>query len=286
MEEPNLIHKTVKGREVRECRTCANERFTQMRKSKRDKQTEEPPMAAEANEQPAETTVVKATEVDPMDFLEESAAKVDGLDEVDQDFLAEHETGKLIDEAALQPREDQSPRTFDYPIGGIVPAGEPQPVIPHECEIRLTDAQFEALKFNNDRISEGLKSGELMLDTSFRHGPDGAIEPLEVSVILAPKTISVDYGVGQDFTVAAVVKDGQITETLYAPQSGERLVYAEPVREPGKGRIAVAEVKATLHAPHGTPVSIPTPKPKPRIGCGHGFANAILCPQCRANRRS
>ena len=36
MEEPNLIHKTVKGREVRECRMCANAGFRRRRKEKNE----------------------------------------------------------------------------------------------------------------------------------------------------------------------------------------------------------------------------------------------------------
>jgi hypothetical protein len=65
------------------------------------------------------------------------------------------------------------------------------------------------------------------------------------------------------------------------------------------GSLNVTEVSMveTLHAPHGTSQAdyvqnplLPkgatvTPKRMATSGCGHGHANSVLCPQCRANRK-
>jgi hypothetical protein len=268
MEEPNLIHKTVRGREVRECRTCANERFKVMRKTKKERNdeealaqaqhlmrgTSEETIVTEANgQQPAQDqAAVVGVEVDPMDFLEDSPERSTAelvssfpappyttgeiskiADAMVKDCVANAGHPSLLDETALKPCEDQSPRQFDYPMGTV------EPIPPS--------------------IADGLLSGEFVLNTSFRQKRDGSMEPVEVSIV--PAT----YNVCEKC-------DERHSEDVECEDWTERLMNKP------------APLVESLHAPHGTPVAIPAPKPKPRVGCEHGFPNVVMCPQCRANR--
>ena len=248
MEPPNLIEKTVKGREVRECRTCANARFREMRKNKRNKGVDETSGKAfngsqpiqqpdpleeivkELDEHPAEvctacgaamvfkhpfdqqkscsgcgTSDPTVAEVDPMEFLEESAPKP-ALDEVEIDFLAEHETEKITDQVAY--------------------ADAPAELEAYTLPVTITDCNAKDLS-------------------------------LEFKEAIAVATESMTQERAQEIAKAEVAKAAELVND--------------------------ARVE-TLTAPHGAKVAIPAPKLKPRYGCEHGFQNPHLCPQCRAGK--
>lgn len=137
LEDPNLVHRIVNGKEVRECRECANAGFRRRRKIKSKNKTKragrstpEAREAVMAKQQEQQSPVdVGSALTDPMSFLESAPMQADlALGDVDRgDSASPHAI-------TPQPREGYSYFLSNKTTGQVIDLGQ-------SCELKANVAE-------------------------------------------------------------------------------------------------------------------------------------------------
>jgi len=255
LDDPaNLILRVTKaGKETRECRTCANERFKRMRQSKKAKgsKTKEETVSKETAQcscgetltsdadgvfhvEPEHEGHTMTREVDPMDFLEVPA----GMD-----------NGPIVDEFVGEPFDETlaAVRTFN--------ADGTETVTP--LVNFLTAADLDAV-VEEQEIAEKTANPEW---AGIPGTPGDPLLPLGAPI---PPTADCFVCKGVGFVRGAEEK---LSPCPRCNPGGEVMLEDE----------GIMPVKAQV-------ISQPEPA-KPRRGCEHGYPNPMICPACKANGR-
>ena len=272
MKPPNLIYRTVKGRDVRECRTCANAAMRRRREERNKKKGKKPKKERKVAK---ETKQEKSAEVDPMDFLGESASP---------------SAAEQMDEAmgGIEPGDPESPHAIT--AGTSLAVGAPlrmRTVHLVQADGGWTNIPFEELKIGDRFVLLDPDPNPIEDGTQIYTATGDAVtcEPdgnWMVTVESYPgKPISLALPSAADLDAAA--KEQALAEATAIPS------IAVEKREAPPTPVTVAAHPAPTDA-HGNafdattktvPVAVPKPPPR-RVGCVHGFQNKMLCPTCRA----
>jgi hypothetical protein len=292
MSGDNLIHKTVQGREVRECRTCANQRFRDKRKLKAANREPKPkgqrpkavePKEAVMAETPAQRTAQEsAATIDPNEFLEapitgavlsgDLPAHIDPTGEGGKDDnlfavcagISSAIGAKLLLREVLRVNPDgtKTPIAFEQ-----IRAGDRFTLLDQNCESPIENGAT-IYTANADAVTCDV-DGNWMVTVDAYPG-----EP--ISTVL-PSAADLD---------AVAAEQEAADATLSAEESAGIQAGLEDV---AAGRVKpLKQIKAELNPDlpeRLQPTTVQSAKPKPRIGCEHGFPNPALCPSCRANGR-
>jgi hypothetical protein len=279
MEAPNLIYRTVKGRHLRECRTCANAGMRRRREEARKKNGK--PKSRKARTKVAkETKQAKPAEVDPMEFLEGEQPLRTALDETTQQVavLPAEPADQVIDDAGLPSEADLDADA-------------------QERMIAAATSGFASSNEGEKREARPLPGVSIDTGDTVRHGPSG--EEWVVAYVSGDHLVCCGWP-----QTSALLSDCILLEKATAEERSKRLAEMASISESdSRGdharrtieneRVPTPASLAAHPAPtdaHGNafdpktrtvPAAVPQPPPR-RVGCVHGFGNPSICPSCRA----
>ena len=250
LDDPaNLILRVTKaGKETRECRTCANERFKRMRQSKKAK-----------GSKPKEETVSKETA--QCSCGETLTSDADGVFHVEP----EHEEHTMT--------RDVDPMDFlEGPADGNA-IGVMREVMNEIAAPPLVPlSEFTALRLDNelptaadlDAVAEEQEIAEKTANPEWAGVPGTPGDTLRPLGATIPPTADCFICKGVGFVRGA---DEKLSPCPRCNPGGEVLPEDE----------GIMPVKTQV-------ISQPEPA-KPRRGCEHGYPNPMICPACKANGR-